>query len=49
MLDLKQLCNFLVKAKKSTYAAGESAPKIIENDKSTTMIFIDGDWKYHDN
>ncbi|MCX6743031.1 MAG: DUF5680 domain-containing protein [Candidatus Parcubacteria bacterium] len=49
MIDLKQLCKFLVKAKKSTYASGESAPKVIENDKSTTMIFIDGDWKYHDN
>ncbi|MFA5188902.1 MAG: DUF5680 domain-containing protein [Patescibacteria group bacterium] len=49
MPDLKQLCKFLVKAKKSTYAAGESAPKVIENDKSTTMIFIDDDWKYHDN
>ena len=49
MFDLKNLCEFLVKAKKSTYAAGETAPKVIENDKSTTMIFIDGDWKYHDN
>ncbi|OGY41881.1 MAG: hypothetical protein A2Y82_05510 [Candidatus Buchananbacteria bacterium RBG_13_36_9] len=49
MPDLKQLCKFLVKAKKATYAAGESAPKVIENDNSTTMIFIDGDWKYHDN
>jgi len=49
MLDLKQLREFLVKAKKSTYAAGEAAPKIIEKDNSTTMIFIDGDWKYHDN
>lgn len=49
MIDKKQLCEFLVKAKKSTYAAGEIAKKIIENDKSTTMIFEDGDLKYHDN
>lgn len=39
----------LVKAKKSTYAAGEAAKKTVEADKSTTLIFEDGDWKYHDN
>jgi hypothetical protein len=49
MIDLKELCKFLVKAKKSTYAAGEAAKKIVEADKSTTLIFEDGDWKYHDN
>ncbi|MDD5043753.1 MAG: DUF5680 domain-containing protein [Patescibacteria group bacterium] len=49
MFDKNQLCKFLVKAKKSTYAAGDKAKKIIENDKSTTLIFEDGDLKYHDN
>lgn len=49
VIDKKRLCEFLVKAKKSTYAAGEAAKKIIENDKSTTLIFEDGDLKYHDN
>ena len=49
MIDLKELCKFLVKAKKSTYAAGDVAKKIIETNKSTTLIFEDGDWKYHDN
>ncbi|MDD5463906.1 MAG: DUF5680 domain-containing protein [Candidatus Moranbacteria bacterium] len=49
MIDLNELCQFLVKAKKSTYAAGETARKIIEADKSTTLIFKDGDWEYHDN
>lgn len=49
MIDKKQLCKFLVEAKKSTYAAGEKAKKIVENDKSTTLIFEDGDFKYHDN
>jgi|SRR3989338_5605536 len=49
MIDLKELCKFLVKAKKSTYAAGEAAKKIVEADKSTTLIFEDGNWKYHDN
>jgi hypothetical protein len=49
MIDKKQLCEFLVKAKKSTYAAGDKSKKVIENDKSTTLIFEDGDFKYHDN
>jgi len=49
MIDLNELCKFLVKAKKSTYAAGDTAKKIVEADKSTTLIFEDGDWKYHDN
>ncbi|MFH1712281.1 MAG: DUF5680 domain-containing protein [Patescibacteria group bacterium] len=49
MINLSELCKFLVKAKKSTYAAGDDAKKIVEADKSTTLIFEDGDWKYHDN
>jgi hypothetical protein len=49
MIDKKQLCRFLVEAKKATYAAGEAARKVIEVDKSTTLFFEDGDWKYHDN
>lgn len=49
MIDKSELCKFLVKAKKSTYAAGDTAKKIVENDKSTTLIFEEGDWKYHDN
>ena len=49
MIDLKKLCKFLVEAKKSTYAAGEAVKKIIENDKSTTLIYEVDDWKYQDN
>lgn len=49
MIDKQQLCKFLVEAKKSTYAAGETAKKIVEDDKSTTLIFEEGDLKYHDN
>lgn len=49
MIDIKELCKFLVKAKKSTYAAGEVAKKTVGTDKSTTLVFEDGDWKYHDN
>lgn len=49
MIDLNELSRFLVKAKKSTYAAGDAAKKIVGADKSTTLVFEDGDWKYHDN
>jgi hypothetical protein len=49
MINQKDLCTFLVKAKTSTYAAGEDAQKVVEADKSTTIMFEDGDWKYHDN
>lgn len=49
MINLNELCKFLVRAKKSTYAAGRAAKKNIEGDHSTTLIFEDGDWKYHDN
>jgi hypothetical protein len=49
MIDKQRLCKFLASAKKSTYAAGETAKKIVGADKSTTLIFEDGDLKYHDN
>jgi len=49
MINIQDLCKFLVKAKKSTYASGDESKKIIEKDKSTTLIFENGDWKYHDN
>jgi hypothetical protein len=49
MIDKKRLCKFLVEAKRSTYASGDMAKKIIEEDKSTTLIFEDSDLKYHDN
>lgn len=49
MEKLKELSSFLVEAKKSTYASGDKANKIINDDKSTTLVFIKGDWKYHDN
>ncbi len=49
MLDKDRLCEFLVEAKKSTYAAGSSRPERTEKDFSTTLTFENGDWKYHDN
>jgi len=49
MIDLEELCKFLVKAKKATYAAGDAAQKIVKIDKSTTLNYEIGDWKYNDN
>lgn len=49
MFNKKDLCKFLVEAKKSTYAAWNSATKIINDDKSTTIVFESDNWKYHDN
>jgi len=48
-MENTQLLEFLVEAKKSTYAAWDSATKIKEKDKSTTLIYEKWDWKYHDN
>lgn len=49
MMDINELCKFLVKAKKGTYAAWEYAIKIKENDKSETLVLEEWNWKYHDN
>jgi hypothetical protein len=49
MINKDELCQFLVEAKRATYASGDKADKIREIDKSTTLIYEQGDWKYHDN
>ncbi len=42
MINTKQLCSFLVKAKKSGYTAGNRAKKIKEKNKSKTILLKDG-------
>ncbi len=49
MINLTELCKFLAKAKKATYASGDEAQQIKEKDNSTSLYFEEGDWKYHDN
>jgi hypothetical protein len=39
MIDTQQLCTFLVRAKTSTYAAGDKANKKIEQDLSTSLLY----------
>ena len=49
MFSKHRLCEFLVKAKRATYAAGDSAVETRNEDHSKTLVFEEGDWKYHDN
>jgi hypothetical protein len=49
MINKKKLCQFLVKAKRATYASGNSSIETKEKDKSTTLVFEEGEYKYHDN
>lgn len=49
MIDKDSLCEFLVEAKKSTYASSDLANESAELDKSTSLFFQKWDWKYHDN
>ncbi len=49
MINTKELGEFLVKAKVATYASGDADMKVINDDKSTTITFKEGDWLYHDN
>jgi len=48
-MNKSELKDFLVEAKKATYAAGDDIEERVNPDKSTTFLFEDGDWKYHDN
>lgn len=41
VVNVTDLCKFLVKAKKATYASGDSANKIINDDKSTTLTLVE--------
>ncbi|MDD4289895.1 MAG: DUF5680 domain-containing protein [Patescibacteria group bacterium] len=49
MINKKELCKFLVEAKKFTYASGDATKEIKEDNKSKTLIFESEDFKYHDN
>jgi len=49
MIDRQQLRTFLVKAKTSTYASGDETNQAITNDGSTTLLYTEWDWTYHDN
>jgi hypothetical protein len=54
MLDVEELRNFLIKAKKKGYAAGSdvkaaSDVMVTKDENGTTIYFSQGDWRYEDN
>lgn len=49
MFNLQNLKQFLVLAKKSTYASGNESIKNKDRDGSTSLMFEAGDFAYHDN
>ncbi len=48
-LDKEQLKEFIFKASRATYASGDKSIQQKQTDGSTTIVFEDGDYKYHDN
>lgn len=44
--DLKQ---FIYAASRATYASGDESLKVKQSDGSTTIEFLEGDFKFHDN
>ena len=48
-LDTKKLKEFILKASKATYASGDETLKEKQADGSTTILFEEGYYKYHDN
>jgi len=49
MINISNLKQFLVLAKKSTYASGNGGIKNKDRDSSTSLMFEEGNYKYHDN
>ena len=48
-IDMNKLKEFILKASRETYASGSESIKQKQLDDSTTLVFEDGDYKYHDN
>ncbi|MFA5935180.1 MAG: DUF5680 domain-containing protein [Candidatus Paceibacterota bacterium] len=43
------LKEFILKASRATYASGNESIKQKQSDESTTIVFEDGEYRYHDN
>jgi len=48
-MDLEQLRTFLIEANKNTYSTGNESLNKKETDKSTTISYKKGEWRFHDN
>src|SRR5262245_13332009 len=48
-MNIKSLRQFLIESNKFGYAEGDSKKWIEEEDKSTTILFENGEWRSRDN
>jgi len=48
-MDLNQLKQFILEASQNTYASEDKDIRKKQDDNSTTIVYENGDWKYHDN
>lgn len=48
-VDGAALIRFLLDANRRGYSAGAAVTKTAERDRSTTIVFETGDWRFHDN
>lgn len=46
---IEDIKKFLIESNKSGYGGGDDKKWIKEGDKSTTIAYENGDWKFHDN
>ena len=48
-MDIKKLKQFILEASHNTYASGDENIRKKQDDQSTTIEYVSGDWKFHDN
>ena len=48
-MNLEKLRLFLVDVNKNTYSTGDESLNKKESDKSTTIEYMKGNWRFHDN
>lgn len=49
MINLQELIKFISEANKAGYASGNEGALINESDNSKTIVYENGDFKFHDN
>jgi hypothetical protein len=48
-MELKKLKAFILEASQNTYASEDPDIKVRQEDGSTTIVYENDDWRYHDN
>lgn len=49
MPKLKEFSSFVLEASRTSYAYGDKTKDIKERDGSTTNLYVNGNWSFHDN